>query len=231
MMKRSALALATWFFWTIEAASAEFSARPYDARAVHRTATEMLQLDDDLCHGRKHVADESGLGDLAQFLVESLMSVDPGFKIDPLALDALAAVSGQGFPGWAMTSLGNRAVPALIKSAATVDGCGHRKGAMDALEQMLERPDIERSLTVDSKAAIRNLAARMISDPSLKHQEIGSAGYLAIATRDSKLRPIATHLTRPDELRRRGLDPDADRYYVEWTVRVIGEALEKFPPK
>ena len=209
-------------------AAAQFTPRPYNAAAVHRTAEEAIQLIDDLTHGRVHPVDESGLGDLAQFLVESLMLIDSKAPIDPLALDALAAVSGNGFPGWALTDLGDRSVPSLIKSVKTTGGLReHQKGAMDALERMFERPTIEASLSGESKRAIRQLAQEQLLSAKLVDQELGAAGYLALATRDPALRTIASQLLQPKELRRRGLDPA----YDNWTIEVIGQALEKFPPR
>jgi hypothetical protein len=159
-------------------------------------------------------------------LVESLMTVDARSPIDSEVLDALAAMAGTG---WmvedALLARKELAVPALIRSARTVGGLsGQRKGAMDTLEQMLERPEIERSLSVASRSAIHRLAHDNLADSTLEYSEVGSAGYLAIATRDPALRAIAATLLQPEELRRRRVDSS----FHQWTIEVIGQALAKF---
>ena len=226
-MNRKTAVFLTCLIASASSAVAQLRPRPYDAVAVRRTAVEVQRRIADIQRGvGAPGGDESGLGELAQFLVESLMTVDARSPIDSEVLDALAAMAGTG---WmvedALLARKELAVPALIRSAKTVGGLsGQRKGAMDTLEQMLERPEIEQSLSVPSKSAIHRLAQDTLADPTLEYSEVGSAGYLAIATRDPALRAIAARLLQPEELRRRRVDPS----FHEWTIEVIGQALAKF---
>ena len=207
--------------------SAQLRPRPYNSEEALRTAAAAQQLIGEIKRAAPVPGrDESGLGELARSLVESLMSVDARTTIDSEVIEALAAMAGTG---WmvedALLAIGERAVTALIQSAKTHDGLsGQRKGAMDTLEQMLERPAIALNLSGASKAAIRQLARENLNDSTLQYSEVGSAGYLAIATRDPELRAIAARLLQREELRRRQVDPRFDA----WTIEVIGQALAKF---
>jgi hypothetical protein len=64
--------------------------------------------------------DESGLGDRAQTLVESWMSVDARTAIDSKGLEALASTAETGWMAEdAKLRFGARAIPAIIQSAKT----------------------------------------------------------------------------------------------------------------
>lgn len=213
--------------------AAQLRPQPYDAAAAVEAARQLRAEVEANAHATPSppTCNEcSDLGALAQYLVESLMSVGPETAVDSEVIEALAVMSDSGaMVQSALLRLGDRAVPTLVRVAKGAEGPYqlYRKGTMDALEQMLEGVGISRPLSPESLESIRSLAAESLDDRSLTEFEIGSAACLAIATRDPGLRASASRLLDAGELQRRGLSPLRQK----WTQQAIADALRKFPLK
>ena len=146
-------------------------------------------------------------------------------------MDGLAEVIDYGnTPFWAMVGFGEAAVPALVKRART-DGDQHHfmkiQKSMDALEQMLESPTIRPTLSAQSHAAIKQLAADRMK--TLKGDNnwrlFAAAAYLAVATGDPQLRKQVEEINNNDKaFFQQGMGLEAQQKASD----LIQQALDKF---
>jgi hypothetical protein len=111
--------------------------------------------------------------------------------------------------GDTLLRFGDRAVAPLVRLARTPSKQLYgRNGPALTLEEMLQRPEAQKSLSARSKATVRTLASELIADRTLQSWEIGNAGRLAIATGDPELRAADLRLIEPSELTARGVRPE-----------------------
>ena len=171
--------------------------------------------------------EEEGYGEYTIQLTQLLIK-----QQNPAGIDGLADVVHYGnSPFWAVVGYGDAAVPALVRVARVnprMYDSGKMQNAMDALEQMLESPTIRPTLTANSHAQIRQLAADRMrtlrGDDNARN--LAAAASLAVATGDRQLRTEAAALADNDsEFFRRDISVQVGQE-VSDSVR---QALEKFP--
>ena len=165
------------------------------------------------------------IAELASLLIEN---VSPPHAD---GIDALAEVVHLGRPMLTLVELGNAAVPSLVRVARINPrrfDSGRMQDAMEALGRMLESAKIRPTLTPNSHAVIRQLAADRMrtlrGDDNARN--LAAAAYLAVATGDRQLRTEAAAL----------VDNDSEFFRRDISVQVgqevsdsVRQALEKFP--
>ena len=152
---------------------------------------------------------------------------------NPLAIDALVgSVSAGGGPYTAVRAFGELAIPSLVATARSDGGLlGQVHTALDIMEQMLETPEIAKTLSTNSRAAIHEVATERFKRPGprIGWQVLASAAYLGVATGDPELRAAAAFLVdNPTALQAKGVtDPRTVAFYSDR----IRQALAKFPAR
>ena len=193
----------------------QLAQRPYDAGAARDAAAKIRQLIEERQQGRGPGGDESDLGELMQFLAESIRSVRDLRVVDDDVLDAIVALAGNGrLATDTILRFGDRSVAPLVQWIRSSALRSNRAGAIDTLQDMLTDPEIQRTLSSDSRGAIHALAQEVMGNASLSFVELASAACLAIATGDAELRAAAVRLTDRGELTARGVNPDRQSFVV-----------------
>src|SRR6266853_4658526 len=199
--------------------AAELPPRTLGDSTIRAIGNEALRLQREI--SAQFAADPSSRkeGDLDGAYMAALVEVLKNQK-NPVAVDALVAMVPYFGTTESIVEFGERAVPALVTRARQPEAShevGYVDGALDALEQMLESPQIRPTLSIGSRQQIRQVAIDRMKDTGRLETAasiFAHAAYLAVATGDPQLRKQVADIVNNDvELARHGISIDRQPYY------------------
>ena len=209
--------------------AAELPARTLSDSTIRAISNEAVRIYRVI--GAQFAADPASRreGDLDGAYMIALVEVLKNQK-HPLGIDTLILMVPFLGTIESVVEFGEVAVPGLIKRAREPEAVyevGNIDGALAALEQMLESPQIRPRLSASARQQIRQLAIDRMKDtgrPETAASTFAHAAYLAVATGDPQLRKQVADIVNSDaELRRHGIDTERQEYYK----KILGEALAK----